>query len=266
MSKTVRHELIEKIHCGIDPHVGFDAAPYEWKHEAWDNKRQTFFFDKGIQLVRPQLYVEMGSWFGRSARYVSDLMFNAGIEDPCVLCVDTWLGSVEHWRGRARARLGTDRNHGYPNFYFQFLANTLNAGPFYRDSILPFPTTSANAARHLHQQGFESSFIFIDGSHEYLDVYVDLILCEKLLPDDGGIIVMDDVAHYFPGVEKAIKRFMGENEGKYTWLKSGSVVTALVPTKRQDWIMELRTGLKALKIEVELDKATKRAAKLAQAG
>ena len=266
MSDTIRQGLIESIHCGVDPHADFDPNGHTWKHEPWDNKRQTFFFDKGIPLVKPDLYVEMGTWFGRSARYVSDLLWNNGVKDPCVLCVDTWLGSTEHWRGRARKRLGTTHNHGYPNFYFQFLANTMNAGPFYRDIIVPFPTTSANAARHLKQQGFESSFIFIDGSHEYEDVYVDLVLCERLLPRDGGIMVCDDVAHYFPGVEKAIKRFMAEREGEYTWLKSGSVVTALVPTKRQDWIMQLKTGLKRLRIEVEQDKAAKGAAKLAQAG
>lgn len=268
MSKTIRESLLDQIHTNVDPFEGFDASPYEWKDDPWNNELQTFFFDEGIPLVKPDLYVEFGSWFGRSARYVANLAWGAGIQDPCVMCIDTWLGSVEHWRGRARKRLGTEINHGYPNFYFNWLANMVNspeapAGKDYRDVVLPFPTTSANGARWLRQHGFKSSFIFVDGSHEYLDVYVDLVLAEGILPDEGGILVCDDCAHYFPGVERAIKKFMDERPGEYKWLKTGSVVTALVPTKRQDWIDVLEPKLKALKKKVAADKAAKRAAKAA---
>ena len=66
-------------------------------------------------------------------------------------------------------------------------------------------------------------FIYVDGSHKCLDVYLDLFLSWQLLRK-GGVMAIDD---YMYNVDKigeqpyeypyqAVKQFLKDNEGQYT--------------------------------------------------
>jgi hypothetical protein len=86
------------------------------------------------------IVIDVGVWKGQSTITMARAMKDAGI-DGCVIAVDTFLGSAEHWDpGR---NLFT-RHHGLPDIYGTFLANVHAAGV--TGYVVPIPQTSANAA------------------------------------------------------------------------------------------------------------------------
>src|SRR5690606_34665652 len=111
--------------------------------------------------------------------------------DAAVLCVDTWLGGLEHWEYRDNEKWGIGQycDHGYPKLYYQFLANVLHAQ--LQDYIVPLPTASSVAARYLKRAGVVADVIYIDASHEEDDVYQDLVQYWDLLSSQG-ILFGDD--------------------------------------------------------------------------
>ena len=98
------------------------------------------FLAKLFALLRPEYLVEIGSFKGGSALRIADAATAAlaaveasgeasGEEEgggpPVVVCVDTFLGDAGMWLNRwAGSRKGLLLEHGLPNLYFQFLANT----------------------------------------------------------------------------------------------------------------------------------------------
>src|SRR5262249_37008118 len=130
--------------------------------------------------------------------------------DAAVICVDTWLGSIEHWQGCVRGwDIRPYLKHGYPALYYQFLANVLHSKC--EDLIVPVPNTSTNAARWLHRQQVTADLVYIDGSHEEDDVYQDLCNYWKLLRP-GGVLVGDDWHAFWFGVICAVNRFVRERD------------------------------------------------------
>ena len=65
--------------------------------ENWQYPDSISIFTKFITEKRPSLIIELGSYLGWSAITMSDICRQNNI-DCKILCVDTWLGSVEHWR------------------------------------------------------------------------------------------------------------------------------------------------------------------------
>src|SRR5205085_1801349 len=101
-------------------------------------------FQQVIGLLRPAVIVEVGTWKGASAIHMGQVARGFGLPTQ-IVCVDTWLGSPEHflalhegWRESLRIR------NGYPQLYFTFLTNVIQHG--LTDTIIPLPATSENAA------------------------------------------------------------------------------------------------------------------------
>lgn len=84
--------------------------------------------------------IDVGVWKGQSTIAMARAMKDEGI-DGCVIAVDTFLGSAEHWDP---ARNLFTRSHGFPDIYGTFLANVHAAGV--TGYVVPMPQTSANAA------------------------------------------------------------------------------------------------------------------------
>jgi hypothetical protein len=127
--------------------------------------------------------------------------------DAAVMCIDTWLGSLEHFttmKDHPVWGLQKYRVHGYPHLYYQFIANALHTGV--EDMIVPFPTTSPTAARWLHDREIQADMIFIDASHDEEDVFQDLRSYWPLLRD-GGVIFGDDWISGWEGVIQGVGRF-----------------------------------------------------------
>ncbi len=75
-----------------NPFEGFDAAAYPRDLSGSggnDILRQVF------TALRPNLIIEVGSWKGASACFWAELFKQHAIEGA-VICIDTWLGGLEH--------------------------------------------------------------------------------------------------------------------------------------------------------------------------
>lgn len=157
---------------------------------------------RAIDAVRPGLVVEVGSWKGQSAVFMAEHCRARGY-DAAILCIDTWLGSIEHLaRADLRPLLGL--RHGRPTLYEQFHANVRARG--LEDWITPLPQTSQTAARYLAMRSLRADLVYLDGSHEYEDVLADLEAYWPLLRP-GGILVGDDFIPMFEGVRRASTLF-----------------------------------------------------------
>ena len=165
-------------------------------------------FEMLIEAARPQLVIEVGSWKGSSAIRMASLMQERGI-DGAIICVDTWLGGLDHISDPMTPDwdIGRYRQHGYPMLYFQFLANVMHAGM--HEFIVPFPNTSAIAARWLLKHEIQADLVYIDASHDEADVYNDMVDYWKTLRP-GGVMFGDDWSPYWPGVVNAATRFSNE--------------------------------------------------------
>jgi hypothetical protein len=97
--------------------------------------------------------------------------------------------------------------NGYPQVYFDFLANVVQHG--FQDVIIPVPCTSVIAARVLASQGIVADLIYIDGSHNYDDVVADIRAYRPLLRS-GGVMFGDD--YEWKSVREAVEEELPEHE------------------------------------------------------
>lgn len=198
-----------------DPYVDFDYQSYPLRLQGWAPAPAAF--DEIIQEFCPQSIIEVGTWMGLSATRFVQAMRDAGIGGH-VLCIDTWLGAREMWDdGTSSDSYGLVQRdvdgrydalalkNGYPQLYYQFLANVRHSEM--QESITPFPQTSAIAARLLRSYGVQADLVYIDGSHDYEDVLADLKAYWPLVRP-GGILMGDDLG--WAGVRQAVREFTTE--------------------------------------------------------
>jgi SAM-dependent methyltransferase len=228
MSTLVRNKIFLE-----NPYTGFDDSIYPVDLQGWGHDDPNF--EKVIKELRPTLIIEVGTWKGASAIEMSKISKRNGIQNE-IVCVDTWLGSLEFVtkegdEGRAtplenetfnEIRRGLARKYGYPGVYYQFLANILRSGN--ADVITPFPQTSTIAARFFVIHNIQASLIYLDGSHDEKDVYEDIENYWKVL-SPGGIMIGDDYNEWVT-VKKAVDRFAKD-----------SGLTVEISESRRQWMM-----------------------------
>lgn len=167
-----------------------------------------------IDTVKPKLIVEVGTWMGGSARFMAK---HAVTVDPEVevVCIDTFLGSVEHWS--KESYLMTLEN-GRPNIYRQFLSNVLHEN--LQNIITPFPVDSINGFGWMKKMNIVPDMIYIDAGHDYESVASDFSRWPTLLRP-GGILIGDDFHH--PPIIQAAKDVFGDkviaHGEKFIWIK-----------------------------------------------
>lgn len=193
--------LLQRLH-EVDPYAGFDADAVPLDLQGWNGTHP--LLTEIVQKVRPRLVVEVGSWKGQSAVTFARALQQLG-PGRTLLCVDTWLGGLEHWRNREQPDFFASLRlqNGYPTLYRQFLANVVHCGV--QDVVVPFPNTSLNAARWLLHEGVAADVVYLDGSHEENDVFADLTYYWQVARP-GGIVFGDDLG--WPGVRAAVDRFV----------------------------------------------------------
>lgn len=192
----------------VDVYEGFPYQDYPEDLDGWNSRSPVFV--ELIEELRPELVIELGTFKGASAAYMCEVMERAGIPGA-ILCIDTWLGSELLWHHADDPAFGRLRRYmrfGRPvELYHQFVANMMHRGLC--DRVVPFPNTTANAARWLRDEGVRPGLVYIDASHAERDVYHDLVDYWELVKN-GGAVVGDDWSPIFPGVERAVTRFARE--------------------------------------------------------
>ena len=174
-------------------------------------------FDIAIDEVNPKLIVEVGTWKGASAINMANICLQKG-SDFEIVCIDTFLGSVEHWTDADPTLLKPNLKNGRPNIYEQFLSNVIHSG--LTDHITPFPIDSINGGLVLKKLGVLADLIYIDAGHEYESVSADLKLYKDIVRP-GGVLLGDD---WFHGpIKDAVRDVLGDVEtlshDKFMWKK-----------------------------------------------
>ena len=156
--------------------------------------------------ARPSIIVEVGCWLGRGVAYLGVAALNAG-KPISVVAVDHFRGSAEHqgtrpevegMEARCRANLAP-------------LAAVM--GPRLIIAALP----SADAAASFADRSCFA--VWLDASHDEAAVRADIAAwLPKLEP--GGYLGGDDCVPEWPGVERAVWAYFGDNwrRGERWWL------------------------------------------------
>lgn len=194
--------LLDKFHRGKSP---YDGYPFGWSG-CWygDPGAQREIFKTALNMAKPGLVIEVGSFVGESAIFMAK---HLGATVPSVgasaaiLCVDTWLFGYDHHVGAPEK---INMHFGRPDLFYRFMANVIDHGC--QDVIVPFATDSLNGARVLKRLGITADLIYVDASHEEGDVLRDYEAYWPLLKS-GGVMLVDDLSGHFPGVINDFERF-----------------------------------------------------------
>jgi hypothetical protein len=209
----------QKIFRNIDIYQGFDFNSKRIDLQTWGGDHPVLSYC--VSKLRPDLILEVGSWKGGSAIQMANALKNNNIKGE-VLCIDTWLGSPEHWCASGKNQFWFDSlgvSNGYPTLFKTFMTNVISQN--LQDYITPLPLPSESAYFVLKNLQIKSKMIYVDAGHEYESVYRDIKFYWELLESDG-VMVLDDF-NIWPGVSKAVYQFAYEND-LYVWGERGKAV------------------------------------------
>ena len=194
----------EKIYKGEDVYAKFNFDQTKVDMQGWGSDH--LILPWTIEQLKPNLIIEVGSWKGRSAINMAKKLELLSIDGE-ILCIDTWLGSPEHWLAEDWAWDSLRMFNGRPNLYDTFMNNVIaNQCEKY---ITPFSLTSEAAYFVLKKLSIKSSMIYIDAGHEYESVIKDIEMYWHLL-EEGGVMILDDYISW-SGVTKAVNEFALKN-------------------------------------------------------
>ena len=223
MTKTLRDTLFAE-----SPYTNLDTSLYPDDLQGWGSDHP--ILAAAIAKIRPHRIVEVGSWKGRSA--INMARIARDLDLPCeIVCVDTWLGSPEHWlRAVPDWFESLQLKNGYPQLFYTFQGNVARRG--FQDMITPMPMTSESAAFVLKHLGMTFDLAYIDAAHEYAPAKRDIAAYWDLL-GDNGLLIGDDYIHW-PGVTQAANEFAAERglhiagePGKFVIAKGAAISPAI---------------------------------------
>lgn len=138
----------------------------------------------GAMGAERKVVLELGSWLGKSTRWMAEHSPNADI-----ITVDHWQGSAEHFeKPEWQAML--------PTLYETFIKNCWA----FRERIVPLRMDTISGMKLVHQHGIKPELIFIDAGHDYVSANGDLSYAVRLFPE--AAICGDDF--YWEGVNRAV--------------------------------------------------------------
>ncbi len=184
-----------------NPYEGFDTGGREAAAPAANRDVFLSLFEK----LKPALVVEVGAWKGATSIVFAEAMRKARA-DSCLVCVDTWLGSVEHLTTPPSEEwdIRPMMENGFPRLYEYWMTTILGAGV--EDMVVPLPNTSTTAAKWFTKAGIRPGMVFIDAGHDEDDVAADIAAWWPLLLPNG-VMAGDDWSPMWPGVERAVSVF-----------------------------------------------------------
>jgi predicted O-methyltransferase YrrM len=125
--------------------------------------------------------IEVGLAYGSSALAIGEALCSTGATDVCHIVIDPFQAT-------AYGNVGWD---------------ALNAAGLSTQTTLIEEASSIALARLAHD-GFTADAAFVDGSHRFHEVFVDLYFLRRLVRP-GGLIVLDDAE--WPSVAAALRYF-----------------------------------------------------------
>jgi hypothetical protein len=132
---SIRQSFIDRIYDGVDPFASFtkSKASSDTLPEGWGSTHP--YFKQYIDQLKPGLIVEVGTWLGGSAIHMARLLRAARLNESCIICIDTWLGSSEHFM-HAEGRSTLKLVNGRATFYDDFMRNVMQHGAAHHPAVL----------------------------------------------------------------------------------------------------------------------------------
>lgn len=130
---------------------------------------------------RARVVIEVGLAYGSSALAIGEALCSAGMADVAHIVIDPF-------------QAGAYDNVGW---------NALETAGLAGHTRLVSEPSSVVLAR-LAAEGFTADAAFVDGSHRFHEVFVDLYFLRKLVRP-GGLVILDDCS--FPPVATALRYF-----------------------------------------------------------
>lgn len=197
---SVQQNTMKSLY-GLDIWAGFEAGTQSDEIQGWNGNHPSLRrLVNTVTKGGSRIVVDVGVWKGQSTINMAKAMQAAGI-DGCIIAVDTFLGSPEHWPPERKL---FRRVHSRPDLFETFLSNVANA--CVQDIVIPFPQTSKAAALILARAGIRASLVHIDAAHEYNEVIQDAEEYWKIV-EVGGFMIGDDYHETWPGVVRAAGEF-----------------------------------------------------------
>jgi hypothetical protein len=190
----------------INPYESFVARLVDADLQGWNSDHPVL--PHLIRQLRPARIIEVGTWKGRSAIKMALASKAIGLNTE-IICVDTFLGSAEHWLASGEHLMlyeSLKLKNGRPNLYETFLSNVVLSGC--ADVVTPFPIDSQSAFYWFVANSIKADLIYVDAGHEYDSVLADLRRFWTLLGDKGCLVVDDFLG--WDGVTKAVMQFCNE--------------------------------------------------------
>ena len=201
--------------------------------EGWFNFQDVY--DLAVQRAHDgAIFVEIGCWMGRSTAYLAQQILDSG-KKITLYAVDMWQGSEEEVHQNRIREIEQDGQTPMG----MFLRNMEEC--HVASVITPVRMNSHVAAREFQKGSVD--FVFIDASHEYLDVCRDI---DDWLPKvkPNGIIAGDDFG--WEGVGRAVSSIFGDDlllsDGPYkSWIyevkrQTGAQIAFITVPRQENYI------------------------------
>ena len=200
IKKNLRHSLIKKLWRGKEPF----PQPKDWDTQGWGSQHP--YLVEAMDTIRPSIVVEIGVWKGGSSLIMAQRMKELNLESV-LICVDTWLGSWEHWQDDKYFDL-MEIKKGRSSLIDIFMNNVIRSG--LNEYVVPLPLDSLNAVHVLNYFDIHPDVIHIDGNHDYEAVSADLHAWWEILKP-GGILIGGtyQTDGGWPDVRRAFDDFFG---------------------------------------------------------
>ena len=159
--------------------------------EGWFSEDEGRWYARFARALVGGVFVEVGSWKGRSTSFIGKICNGNGTR---LVCVDHWNGSRDSLRDRYAAALATE------DVEATFRANMKALGIVVEVLAMP----SVEAAARFAAKSVDR--VFLDGSHDGASVAEDLEAWSALLRDDG-ILAGHDYGPNHPELRAAVDAF-----------------------------------------------------------
>lgn len=196
-------------------------------------------FREVVNAVSARTVIEVGSWQGRSAIAWGTALADAG-DDWLVMCLDTWLGSLEMWERPTGewSREGLFVKDGLPSVFATFRSNIRRAG--YGDRVIAIPLDSAQGLELLSRHGVVADVIYVDAAHDFANALRDIRQALNLINTENprSLVLCDDFMPQWAGVREAV--FVSAHETGSTIMLKHSQAALVPPTAGTSLVDELR--------------------------
>lgn len=144
-----------------------------------------------VQVTKAQRIIELGSWQGRSALAFLREATKAHPQ-ATITCVDTWLGSSEHWASSGKQGEWSFANlvivDGEPTFIETFRTAIREHGFLDNVKILRCPTAFSKS--YLAENTPDPDLFYIDADHSSAAVMDDITIASRITIH--GLVCGDD--------------------------------------------------------------------------